>query len=223
MKKLQTFLVCGTLSMGLVACNSSEETKEVSKKVEKSVESKQEEKVDDTSIDSNSHAAEFKKLAPEMQLAVYRAFFHDVITSYDYGIGNPEYLLKDVMTQAEIDAMKEKLQEIKDAEKDGLLQVVHDTRTYLAGDSVSNVNDKMGLQKMFTSEDKIFQFAADMIACLDSVTVENASEKRAEMNTLKEAYVAEAHVAVAISKEVAKNSGMNVDKYVEAHTKLIKQ
>lgn len=235
MKKLQIFLVCGALLAGLVACDSSEETskssekenirseetKNTNEKVEKSVESKQEEKTDTTSTDSKDLASDFKKLAPEMQLASYQALFHNVITSYDYGIGNPDYLLKETMTQAEIDAMKEELQKIKDAEKAGLLGAVNETRVHLMDDNISKVSDKAGLQEMFGSQDNLLKLAKDMITCLDSVTVENAAEKRAEMDTLQSAYIIEAQTGGILSREVAENSEMNVDQYIEAYGKLI--
>lgn len=230
MKKIQTFLICSALLMGIAACDSSEttsksseQTKTSSEKEGKAAESKQEEEKDTASEDSKDLAADFKELVPEMQLAVYKALFYDVIISYDYGIGNPEYLLKDTMTQAEIDEMKKELQKIKEAEKAGLLNAVNETRVYLKDNDLSKVSDKDGLQRMFDSEDKFLQIAAEMIACLDSVTVDNALEKRAQMNDLKEVYVKEAAIGGEISMEVAKNSGMNVEQYRESYSKLIEK
>ncbi|PEC20368.1 hypothetical protein [Bacillus cereus] len=205
--KIFTGLVCSISILGLVACGTNEEA--TSSKGEKI---KQEEKKDtratesSKSVENPQDKKEFDDFDVAYQLAIVMKLFQNVTIKYDYAIGNPDYLLRDSMDQKTIDDMKNMLQEQAKNNDKILKDEVNQAYTYLKQSKVSNKDD---IQKIIDAENNYLQIVDKMIACIDSVTVENAKEKRNEMNNLSKEYLKVAANVTTTVIEVAKNTGVN--------------
>ncbi|MDR4982973.1 hypothetical protein CN491_13990 [Bacillus cereus] len=205
--KIFTGLVCSISILGLVACGTNEET--TSSKGEKV---KQEEKKDtraaesSKSVENPQDKKEFDDFDVAYQLAIVMKLFQNVTIKYDYAIGNPDYLLRDSMDQKTIDDMKNMLLEQAKNNDKILKDEVNQAYTYLKQSKVSNKDD---IQKIIDAENNYLQIVDKMIACIDSVTVENAKEKRNEMNNLSKEYLKVAANVTTTVIEVAKNTGVN--------------
>ncbi|MDM5236069.1 hypothetical protein QUF83_07515 [Bacillus cereus] len=205
--KIFTGLVCSISILGLVACGTNEEA--TSSKGEKI---KQEEKKDtratesSKSVENPQDKKEFDDFDVAYQLAIVMKLFQNVTIKYDYAIGNPDYLLRDSMDQKTIDDMKNMLQEQAKNNDKILKDEVNQAYTYLKQSKVSNKDD---IQKIIDAENNYLQIVDKMIVCIDSVTVENAKEKRNEMNNLSKEYLKVAANVTTTVIEVAKNTGVN--------------
>ncbi|WP_242214824.1 hypothetical protein [Bacillus cereus group sp. BfR-BA-01383] len=205
--KIFTGLVCSISILGLVACGTNEEA--TSSKGEKI---KQEEKKDtratesSKSVENPQDKKEFDDFDVAYQLAIVMKLFQNVTIKYDYAIGNPDYLLRDSMDQKTIDDMKNMLQEQAKNNDKILKDEVNQAYTYLKQSKVSNKDD---IQKIIDAENNYLQIVDKMIACIDSVTVENAKEKRNEMNNLSKEYLKVAANVTTTVIEVAKSTGVN--------------
>ena len=205
--KIFTGLVCSISILGLAACGTNEET--TSSKGEKV---KQEEKKDIKATESSKalenpqDKKEFNDFDVAYQLAIVMKIFQDVTIKYDYAIGNPDYLLRDSMDQKTIDDMKNMLQEQAKNNDKILKDEVNQAYTYLKQSKVSNKDD---IQKIIDAQNNYLQIVDKMIVCIDSVTVENAKEKRNEMNNLSKEYLKVAANVTTTVIEVAKNNGVN--------------
>ncbi|PEW43874.1 hypothetical protein CN431_12365, partial [Bacillus cereus] len=71
------------------------------------------------------------------------------------------------------------------------------------------VSNKDDIQKIIDAQNNYLQIVDKMIVCIDSVTVENAKEKRNEMNNLSKEYLKVAANVTTTVIEVAKNNGVN--------------
>ncbi|EJQ55251.1 hypothetical protein P4308_15755 [Bacillus wiedmannii] len=205
--KIFTGLVCSISILALAACGTNEET--TSSKGEKV---KQEEKKDtratesSKSVENPREKKEFDEFDLAYQLAIVMKIFQDVTIKYDYAIGNPDYLLRDSMDQKTIDDMKNMLQEQAKNNDKILKDEVNQAYTYLKQSKVSNKDD---IQKIIDAQNNYLQIVDKMIVCIDSVTVENAKEKRNEMNNLSKEYLKVAANVTTTVIEVAKNNGVN--------------
>lgn len=212
--KMFTGLVCSIFILGIAACGANE--KATSSKGE---EVKQEEKKDTMAsegsksvenpkekIESSMDKKKFDDFDVAYQLAIVMKLFQDVTIKYDYAIGNPDYLLQDSMDQKTIDDMKKMLQEQAKNNDKILKDEVNQAYTYLKQSKVSNKDD---IQKIIDAENNYLQIVDKMIACIDSVTVENAKEKRNEMNNLSAEYLKVAAQVTTTVIGVAKNTGVN--------------
>lgn len=214
-KKLFVALTCGVMMTGLAACGSSDKTS-----VSNESKPKQEEKKEEASATSKNLTSEkekqeqkkekFKAFDPAYQLAIVMSIFQDVTIKYDYAIGNPEYLLGDTMDQRTIDDMKKMLQEQAKNNDKLLKDEVNEAFTYLKQSKISNKGE---IQKLIDAENNYLKIVDKMVVCIDSVTVENASEKRNEMNALHSEYLKAAAQVTTTSIEVAKNSGIDEEEY----------
>ncbi|EDZ52823.1 hypothetical protein PDQ36_05275 [Bacillus cereus] len=205
--KIFTGLVCSISILGLAACGTNEET--TSSKGEKV---KQEEKKDIKATESSKalenpqDKKEFNDFDVAYQLAIVMKIFQDVTIKYDYAIGNPDYLLRDSMDQKTIDDMKNMLQEQAKNNDKILKDEVNQAYTYLKQSKVSNKDD---IQKIIDAQNNYLHIVDEMITCIDSVTVENAKEKRNEMDNLSKDYLKIAANVTTTVIEVAKNTGVN--------------
>ncbi|MDA1602126.1 hypothetical protein ACQVPW_04735 [Bacillus cereus] len=205
--RIFTGLVCSISILALAACGTNEET--TSSKGEKV---KQEEKKDtratesSKSVENPREKKEFDEFDLAYQLAIVMKIFQDVTIKYDYAIGNPDYLLRDSMDQKTIDDMKNMLQEQAKNNDKILKDEVNQAYTYLKQSKVSNKDD---IQKIIDAQNNYLQIVDKMIVCIDSVTVENAKEKRNEMNNLSKEYLKVAANVTTTVIEVAKNNGVN--------------
>jgi len=205
--KIFTGLVCSISILGLAACGTNEET--TSSKGEKV---KQEEKKDIKATESSKalenpkDKKEFNDFDVAYQLAIVMKIFQDVTIKYDYAIGNPDYLLRDSMDQKTIDDMKNMLQEQAKNNDKILKDEVNQAYTYLKQSKVSNKDD---IQKIIDAQNNYLHIVDKMITCIDSVTVENAKEKRNEMDNLSKDYLKIAANVTTTVIEVAKNTGVN--------------
>ncbi|HDR6296401.1 TPA: hypothetical protein QCU59_000024 [Bacillus cereus] len=205
--RIFTGLVCSISILALAACGTNEET--TSSKGEKV---KQEEKKDTRATESSKSVEnplekkEFDEFDLAYQLAIVMKIFQDVTIKYDYAIGNPDYLLRDSMDQKTIDDMKNMLQEQAKNNDKILKDEVNQAYTYLKQSKVSNKDD---IQKIIDAQNNYLQIVDKMIVCIDSVTVENAKEKRNEMNNLSKEYLKVAANVTTTVIEVAKNNGVN--------------
>lgn len=205
--KIFTGLVCSISILGLAACGTNEET--TSSKGEKV---KQEEKKDIKATESSKalenpkDKKEFNDFDVAYQLAIVMKIFQDVTIKYDYAIGNPDYLLRDSMDQKTIDDMKNMLQEQAKNNDKILKDEVNQAYTYLKQSKVSNKDD---IQKIIDAQNNYLHIVDKMITCIDSVTVENAKEKRNEMDNLSKDYLKIAANVTTNVIEVAKNTGVN--------------
>ncbi|MEB9735860.1 hypothetical protein GVV68_25935 [Bacillus cereus] len=205
--KIFTGLVCSISILGLAACGTNEET--TSSKGEKV---KQEEKKDIKATESSKalenpqDKKEFNDFDVAYQLAIVMKIFQDVTIKYDYAIGNPDYLLRDSMDQKTIDDMKNMLQEQAKNNDKILKDEVNQAYTYLKQSKVSNKDD---IQKIIDVQNNYLHIVDKMITCIDSVTVENAKEKRNEMDNLSKDYLKIAANVTTTVIEVAKNTGVN--------------
>ncbi|HDR8171393.1 TPA: hypothetical protein QC096_002585 [Bacillus thuringiensis] len=205
--RIFTGLVCSISILALSACGTNEET--TSSKGEKV---KQEEKKDtratesSKSVENPREKKEFDEFDLAYQLAIVMKIFQDVTIKYDYAIGNPDYLLRDSMDQKTIDDMKNMLQEQAKNNDKILKDEVNQAYTYLKQSKVSNKDD---IQKIIDAQNNYLQIVDKMIVCIDSVTVENAKEKRNEMNNLSKEYLKVAANVTTTVIEVAKNNGVN--------------
>ncbi|HDR3488662.1 hypothetical protein A6279_01455 [Bacillus wiedmannii] len=205
--KIFTGLVCSISILALAACGTNEET--TSSKGEKV---KQEEKKDtratesSKSVENPREKKEFDEFDLAYQLAIVMKIFQDVTIKYDYAIGNPDYLLRDSMDQKTIDDMKNMLQEQAKNNDKILKDEVNQAYTYLKQSKVSNKDD---IQKIIDAQNNYLQIVDKMIVCIESVTVENAKEKRNEMNNLSKEYLKVAANVTTTVIEVAKNNGVN--------------
>ncbi|EOQ28100.1 TPA: hypothetical protein ROY24_000024 [Bacillus cereus] len=205
--RIFTGLVCSISILALAACGTNEET--TSSKGEKV---KQEEKKDtratesSKSVENPREKKEFDEFDLAYQLAIVMKIFQDVTIKYDYAIGNPDYLLRDSMDQKTIDDMKNMLQEQAKNNDKILKDEVNQAYTYLKQSKVSNKDDT---QKIIDAQNNYLQIVDKMIVCIDSVTVENAKEKRNEMNNLSKEYLKVAANVTTTVIEVAKNNGVN--------------
>ncbi|PFW54715.1 hypothetical protein COL13_23515 [Bacillus cereus] len=219
--KIFTGLVCSISILGLVACGTNEET--TSSKGEKI---KQEEKKDtrategSKSVENPQDKKEFDDFDVAYQLAIVMKIFQNVTIKYDYAIGNPDYLLRDSMDQKKIDDMKNMLQEQAKNNDKILKNEVNQAYTYLKQSKVSNKDD---IQKVIDAENNYLQIVDKMIACIDSVTVENAKEKRSEMNNLSEEYLKVASNVTTTVIEAAKNTGVNEAEFKSLLMKFLEQ
>lgn len=227
-KKLFAAFTCGVMMTGLAACESSEKTSASNES-----ESKQEERKDVVSsssknesntkekqeLDKDKKREKFEDFDPEYQLAIVMRLFNDVTVKYDYAIGNPEYMLQESMDQKAIDDMKKLLQEQAKNNDKLLKDEVNQAVTFLKGSKLK----KDETQKLINAENNYLKITEKLIACLDSVTVENAKEKRNEMNSLKQEYVKSAEQVRTTAVEVAQNSGLNVETYKSVFEKYAKQ
>ncbi|ENQ3077866.1 hypothetical protein [Bacillus multifaciens] len=218
-KKLFVVLTCGVIMTGLAACGSSDKTSASNES-----KPKQEGKKEDASVSTKNPTNEkekqesgkeqkrekFEDFDPEYQLAIVMKVFQDVTIKYDYAIGNPEYLLKDTMDQKTIDDMKKMLQEQAKNNDKLFKDEVNQAFTYLKQSKISNKGE---IQKLIDAENNYLKVVDKMIVCIDSVTVENASEKRNEMNALHSEYLKAAAQVGTTSIEVAKNSGIDEEDY----------
>ncbi|MDM5190084.1 hypothetical protein QUF99_22940 [Bacillus sp. DX4.1] len=229
-KKLFVVLICSAMMTGLVACGSSETTSASNES-----KSKQEEKKDEATtspsesttntkekaeLDKNKDKKKFEDFDLEYQLAIVMQIFQDVTIKYDYAIGNPEYLLRDTMDQKAIDDMKNMLQEQAKNNDKLFKDEVNEAYTYLKQSKVSNKDE---IQKLIDAENEYLKIVDNMIACIDSVTVENAKEKRSEMQALQPDYLKAAAQVTTTSIEVAKNSGIDEESYRSILKKFLKQ
>ncbi|HEF5706583.1 TPA: hypothetical protein SAX33_000199 [Bacillus cereus] len=205
--KIFTGLVCSISILGLAACGTNEET--TSSKGEKV---KQEEKKDIKATESSKalenpqDKKEFNDFDVAYQLAIVMKIFQDVTIKYDYAIGNPDYLLRDSMDQKTIDDMKNMLQEQAKNNDKILKDEVNQAYIYLKQSKVSNKDD---IQKIIDAQNNYLHIVDEMITCIDSVTVENAKEKRNEMDNLSKDYLKIAANVTTTVIEVAKNTGVN--------------
>ncbi|PEX39818.1 hypothetical protein COK00_04800 [Bacillus cereus] len=219
--KIFTGLVCSISILGLVACGTNEET--TSSKGEKI---KQEEKKDTRategpkSVENPQDKKEFDDFDVAYQLAIVMKMFQNVTIKYDYAIGNPDYLLRDSMDQKTIDDMKNMLQEQAKNNDKILKDEVNQAYTYLKQSKVSNTDD---IQKIIDAENNYLQIVDKMIACIDSVTVENAKEKRSEMNNLSEEYLKVAANVTPTVIEAAKNTGVNETEFKSLLMKFLEK
>lgn len=219
--KIFTGLVCSISILGLVACGTNEET--TSSKGEKI---KQEEKKDtrategSKSVENPQDNKEFDDFDVAYQLAIVMKIFQNVTIKYDYAIGNPDYLLRDSMDKKTIDDMKNMLQEQAKNNDKILKDEVNQAYTYLKQSKVSNEGD---IQKIIDAENNYLQIVDKMIACIDSVTVENAKEKRSEMNNLSEEYLKVAANVTTTVIESAKNTGVNEAEFKSLLMKFLEQ
>ncbi|EEM03984.1 hypothetical protein CN568_17765 [Bacillus pseudomycoides] len=229
-KKLFAALTCGVMMTGLAACGSIEKTN-----VSNESKPKQEEKKDDavtsssnstpntkgnTELDKDKKEQKFEDFALEYQLAIVMRMFQDVTIKYDYAIGNPEYLLQDTMDQKTIDDMKNMLQEQAKNNDKLFKDEVNQAYTYLNQSKVSNKDE---IQKLINAENEYLKIVDKMIACIDSVTVENAKEKRSEMQALQPDYLKAAAQVTTTTIEVAKNSGIDEESFRSILMKFLKQ
>lgn len=227
-KKLFVALTCGIMMTGLAACGSSDKTSASNES-----KPKQEEKKEEASASSKNSTSEkekqelgkeqkrekFEDFDPEYQLAIVMRIFQDVTIKYDYAIGNPEYLLRDTMDQKTIDDMKKMLQEQAKNNDKLLKDQVNEAFTYLKQSKISNKGE---IQKLIDAENDYLKIVDRMIVCIDSVTVENASEKRNEMNALHSEYLKAAAQVTTASIEAAKNSGIDEEDYKTILKKFLK-
>ncbi|KAB2444860.1 hypothetical protein [Bacillus luti] len=219
--KIFTGLICSISILGLVACGTNEET--TSSKGEKI---KQEEKKDtrategSKSVGNPQDKKEFDDFDVAYQLAIVMKIFQNVTIKYDYAIGNPDYLLRDSMDQKTIDDMKNMLQEQAKNNDKILKDEVNQAYTYLKQSKVSNKDD---IQKIIDAENNYLQIVDKMIACIDSVTAENAKEKRSEMNNLSEEYLKIAANVTTTVIEAAKNTGVNEAEFKSLLMKFLEQ
>ncbi|PFZ09244.1 hypothetical protein COL60_15070 [Bacillus pseudomycoides] len=227
-KKLCVVLTCGVMMTGLVACGSSDKTSASNES-----KPKQEEKKEDVSSSSKNETntkekqelgkdkkgEKFEDFDPEYQLAIVMRFFNDVTVKYDYAIGNPEYMLQESMNQNAIDDMKKLLQEQAKNNEKLLKDEVNQAVTFLKGSKLK----KDEIPKLINAENDYLKTTDKLIACLDSVTVENTKEKRNEMNSLKQEYLKSAEQVRTTAVEVAQNSGLNVETYKSVFEKYAKQ
>ncbi|AWC29918.1 hypothetical protein ACRS6Y_11265 [Bacillus cytotoxicus] len=226
-KKLFTTITCGILMTGLAACGSTEKTT-----TSNEAKPKQEEKKNDAETSTSNRTKEnlelkedkkeqkFEDFALEYQLAIVMQMFQDVTIKYDYAIGNPEFLLRDTMDQKRIDDMKAMLQDQAKNNDKVLKDQVNQAYTFLKQSKVKNKDD---IQKLINTENAYLQIVDKMIACIDSVTVENAKEKRSEMDGLHKEYLNAAIRVTNTSIEVAKNAGIDEETYKSILRKFLKQ
>ncbi|KGT41901.1 MULTISPECIES: hypothetical protein [Bacillus] len=219
--KIFTGLVCSISILGLAACGTNEET--TSSKGEKV---KQEEKKDIKATESSKalenpqDKKEFNDFDVAYQLAIVMKIFQDVTIKYDYAIGNPDYLLRDSMDQKTIDDMKNMLQEQAKNNDKILKDEVNQAYTYLKQSKVSNKDD---IQKIIDAQNNYLHIVDEMITCIDSVTVENAKEKRNEMDNLSKDYLKIAANVTTTVIEVAKNTGVNETEFRSLLMKFLEE
>lgn len=146
--------------------------------------------------------------------------FQDVTIKYDYAIGNPDYLLRDSMDQKTIDDMKNMLQEQAKNNDKILKDEVNQAYTYLKQSKVSNKDD---IQKIIDAQNNYLHIVDKMITCIDSVTVENAKEKRNEMDNFSKDYLKVAANVTTTVIEVAKNTGVNETEFKSLLTKFLEK
>jgi hypothetical protein len=233
MKKTLSILSCLFLVLGLMACSSTEKNEvakqpelkqeETNKKEPETVKKEDPQQKEDkmASMDKMSLADldKFQMFDTEYQLAIVVALFNKVILVYDYGIGNADYLLRDKMTQGEIDNMKKVLQEQAKASNKQIKDMVYQSQTLLQKVNISNKED---MQKLLNAENNYLQKVDEMILCLDSVTVANTQESRAKMNQLKQEYLQSASEIGLASVDIAQGAGLNVALYRDIVSGLLK-
>ena len=131
--------------------------------------------------------------------------FQDVTIKYDYAIGN-QIIYCEIRWIKTIDDMKNMLQEQAKNNDKILKDEVNQAYTYLKQSKVSNKDD---IQKIIDAQNNYLHIVDKMITCIDSVTVENAKEKRNEMDNLSKDYLKIAANVTTTVIEVAKNTGVN--------------
>ncbi|PFM65646.1 hypothetical protein COJ48_03010 [Bacillus cereus] len=213
-KKIFTVLISSISILGLTACGTNEEAtsskgekvKQEGKKDNAATENSKSTESPKEKVESSIDNKKFDDFDLEYQLAIVMKIFQNVTIKYDYAIGNPEYLLRDSMDQKTIDDMKGMLQEQAKNNDKLLKDEVNQAYTYLKQSKISNKSD---IQKIIDAENNYLQIVDKMIVCIDSVTVENAKEKRSEMNNLSAEYLKVATQVTTTVIEVAKNAGVN--------------
>ncbi|KQU63681.1 hypothetical protein ASG66_04575 [Bacillus sp. Leaf406] len=157
---------------------------------------------------------EFAAFDKEIQLALFQARMMEVMLYYDYGIGNPDFYIKENMTEEDVQMVKSELQTIQIEEP--VYKSMHDEALGLL-DSIDNSKEVDGdIKKYKETQDKYLAISEDMIKTIEKVNVDNAAETRAKLDDMTTEYLRISTELGVIMKDIVVKQGLDHAYFVEA-------
>ncbi|MEW4224624.1 hypothetical protein [Rossellomorea marisflavi] len=157
---------------------------------------------------------EFAAFDKEIQLALFQARMMEVMLYYDYGIGNPDFYIKENMTEEDVQMVKSELQTIQIEEP--VYKSMHDEALGLL-DSIDNSKEVDGdIKKYKETQDKYLAISEDMIKTIEKVNVDNAAETRKKLDDMTTEYLRISTELGVIMKDIVVKQGLDHAYFVEA-------
>ncbi|KON84532.1 hypothetical protein AF331_10785 [Rossellomorea marisflavi] len=157
---------------------------------------------------------EFAAFDKEIQLALFQARMMEVMLYYDYGIGNPDFYIKENMTEEDVQMVKSELQTIQIEEP--VYKSMHDEALGLL-DSIDNSKEVDGdIKKYKETQDKYLEISEDMIKTIEKVNVDNAAETRKKLDDMTTEYLRISTELGVIMKDIVVKQGLDHAYFVEA-------
>lgn len=157
---------------------------------------------------------EFAAFDKEIQLALFQARMMEVMLYYDYGIGNPDFYIKENMTEEDVQMVKSELQTIQIEEP--VYKSMHNEALGLL-DSIDNSKEVDGdIKKYKETQDKYLAISEDMIKTIEKVNVDNAAETRAKLDDMTTEYLRISTELGVIMKDIVVKQGLDHAYFVEA-------
>ncbi|KMK94750.1 hypothetical protein [Rossellomorea marisflavi] len=157
---------------------------------------------------------EFAAFDKEIQLALFQARMMEVMLYYDYGIGNPDFYIKENMTEEDVQMVKSELQTIQIEEP--VYKSMHDEALGLL-DSIDNSKEVDGdIKKYKETQDKYLAISEEMIKTIEKVNVDNAAETRKKLDDMTTEYLRISTELGVIMKDIVVKQGLDHAYFVEA-------
>ncbi|MGX1265338.1 hypothetical protein RKD55_003142 [Rossellomorea marisflavi] len=157
---------------------------------------------------------EFAAFDQEIQLAIFQARMMEVMLYYDYGIGNPDFYIKENMTEEDVQMAKSELQTIQIEEP--VYKSMHDEALGLL-DSIDNSKEVDGdIKKYKETQDKYLAISKEMIKTIEKVDVDNAAETRKKLDDMTTEYLRISTELGVIMKDIVVKQGLDHAYFVEA-------
>ncbi|MEW4306138.1 hypothetical protein [Rossellomorea marisflavi] len=164
--------------------------------------------------DLEASEEEFAAFDKEIQLAIFQARMMEVMVYYDYGIGNPDFYIKENMTEEDVQMVKSELQTIQVEEP--VYKSMHEEGMELL-DAIDNSKEVDGdIKKYKETQDKYLAISEEMIKTIEKVNVDNAAETRAKLDDMTTEYLRISTELGVIMKDIVVKQGLDHAYFVEA-------
>ncbi len=164
--------------------------------------------------DLEASEEEFAAFDKEIQLAIFQARMMEVMLYYDYGIGNPDFYIKENMTEEDVQMVKSELQTIQIEEP--VYRSMHKEGMDLL-DTIDNSKEVDGdIKKYKETQDKYLAISEEMIKTIEKVNVDNASETRKKLDDMTTEYLRISTELGVIMKDIVVKQGLDHAYFVEA-------
>ncbi|MDG5472572.1 hypothetical protein P6709_12520 [Jeotgalibacillus sp. ET6] len=161
----------------------------------------------------------YEDLYPEEQLGVIQSLVTEVTLQYDYGIGNPEFLVEDEMTELEVASVQENLEPIQLADED--LKAAEQEINLMLDSLEDSELVEEEIQAFKDSRQIYYSITDEMIELIENVTPDNAAQTREDLDILSEEYLDNCLEHSLLMQDIVIALGLDYDLFLETVEELI--